>query len=112
MDKNEINNLIKDVEEGSRHLLKDKLLKVFLYGSYARGSFDAESDIDFALLSDIFENNVSLYNDEIGKLTSKLSIKYGIVVSIIIVSAKTFNIYKDVIPFYKSIIAEGKVLYG
>ena len=37
----------------ARDSLGDKLNKVILYGSYARGDYDDESDIDIMILADI-----------------------------------------------------------
>ena len=112
MDDISLNQLKQDVEKAAKELLKDKLSKVVLYGSYARGDYDSESDIDFALISTIPHSITPSYNKSIGKITSELSIKYGIVVSIIIISLETFDEYKDVLPFYMNIINEGEVLYG
>ena len=39
-----------ELAEGMANILGDKLEAVILYGSYARGTQDAESDIDIALI--------------------------------------------------------------
>ena len=39
--------------QAARESLGDKLDKVILYGSYARGDYDDESDIDIMVLADI-----------------------------------------------------------
>jgi predicted nucleotidyltransferase len=112
MDNLLLEKLKKDVETGAKELLKEKVSKVVLYGSFARGDFDPESDVDFALLSNIPEKDISFFNESIGELTSELSIKYGILVSIIIISTDTFAAYKNIIPFYMNMVKEGVVVYG
>ena len=43
--KNTLNNILNCVAENSRTIFGDKLHSVILFGSYARGDFDEESDI-------------------------------------------------------------------
>ena len=112
MNKETLEKLKIEVEKASKELLGDKLNKVILYGSYARGDFNEESDIDFALMSKLNETEISAYNDPIGEITSGLSIKYGILISIIIISSNSFQKYKNVIPFYMNLVKEGDVFYG
>lgn len=112
MNKADLEKLKTEVERSAKELLGEKLLKVVLYGSYSRGDFDAESDIDFALLSKITEIEISGYNDKIGEITSRLSIEYGVLVSMLIISKESFDEYGNALPFYKNLIKEGKVLYG
>jgi uncharacterized protein len=107
-----LNGIKSEVEKSAKELLGDKLLQVVLYGSYATGKYDSESDIDFALIAKISEKEISLYNEKIGEITSKLSINSGILVSVIIISYETFNGYKEILPFYMNLIKEGKVIYG
>jgi uncharacterized protein len=112
MNKETLEKLKIEVEKAAKELLGDKLTRVILYGSFAREDFDEESDIDFALMSDISENEIPSYNNKLGEVTSKISIKYGILVSLIIISSKTFNEYKNDLPFYMNLVKEGKIIYG
>jgi len=112
MNNKSLEELKTDVERAAKELLGAELSKVILYGSYARGDYDYESDIDFALLSAIPNKNIPNYNEKMGEIISELSIKYGIVISIIIISTETFNEYKDVLPFYMNLQNEGKIVYG
>lgn len=112
MTKEDLEKLKSDVEKSAKELLGEQLLKVILYGSYARDDFDADSDIDFALLSKITEVEISGYNDQIGEITSRLSIKYGVLVSMLIISKESFDEYGNSLPFYKNLIKEGNVFYG
>ena len=86
MNKEILEKLKSEVEKAAKELLGDKLSKVILYGSYVRGDYDEESDIDFALMSDLTESEIPSYNDPIGEIISRLSIKYGTLVTVIIIS--------------------------
>ena len=112
MNKETVQKLKSEIEKAAIELLGDKLKKVILYGSYARGDYNEESDIDFALLSNVTEQDIPSYNDRIGNITSRLSRKYGTLVSIMIISNDTYNKYKSVIPFYSNMVKEGKIIYG
>lgn len=112
MNKETLEKLKIEVEKAAKELLGDKLSKVILYGSYARGDYNMDSDIDFALMSELTESEIPSFNDPIGEIISGLSIKYGILVTIIIISSESFNTYKDVMPFYMNLVEEGEVFYG
>jgi len=112
MNKEILENLKSEVEKAAKELLDDKLSKVILYGSYVRGDYDEESDIDFALMSDLTESEIPSYNDPIGEIISRLSIKYGTLVTVIIISSESFNRYKNVMPFYMNLVKEGEIFYG
>lgn len=107
-----IEKIKKDVEKLAIEFFGELLDKVILYGSFARGDYDEESDVDFAVFLNIEESKISNYMSEVTEITSKLSMKYGIIVSLILVSNFTFDRYKDVLPFYKNLVKEGKVVYG
>ena len=47
---NELNVLLKEIAAIYRKVFGDDIVKIVLYGSYARGTFDAESDIDIAAI--------------------------------------------------------------
>jgi len=52
------NIIYNEVSTKVRSALGDKLNKIILYGSYARGDYDVESDIDIMVLADISENEL------------------------------------------------------
>ena len=49
---NNINQIIKNFIMGVNEILGDRVKKIILYGSYARGDFNKSSDIDIMILTD------------------------------------------------------------
>jgi uncharacterized protein len=79
----EIRKLMKEMKEGLGRVYGDKLKELYLYGSYARGVAQPDSDIDVMIVL----NNYESYGREIdrtGELISKLSLDYGISISRVI----------------------------
>ena len=71
---------MKELKEGLVQIYGDKLKAVYLYGSYARGNAQPDSDLDVMIVLQDYRS----YGKEIdrtGKLTSNLSLEYGISIS-------------------------------
>lgn len=46
----ELNHILKKIAETYRSVYGNNLVQIILYGSYARGDFDMESDINIAAI--------------------------------------------------------------
>ena len=103
--------IVKEVKNLCLELFKDKLCDVYLYGSYARGDYDTESDIDILLTLNLTDKQIHSYFNSICHIGSILSLKYDITVSINAVSIKRFIKFADDLPFYRNVITEG-INYG
>lgn len=76
----EIARLLSDLRQELNSLYGGRLRGVYLYGSYARGEEDAESDVDVVVVLD----DVPHYAGEVdrtSRLVSELSLRYGVSVS-------------------------------
>ncbi len=93
-------------------LLEDEIYKIVLYGSYARGDFDAESDIDIIILLNCDDTKLKFYRKKIILLASQISLENDIEVSLLLKSRETFESRRSILPFYQNIEKEGVVLYG
>ena len=59
--------------------ISDTYLKsVILYGSYARGDYTSDSDIDIMLLVDLSPEEMDAYSDELSELGYEYNVDYDI----------------------------------
>ena len=65
---------------GLHGVYNSRLKGLYLYGSYARGEEDEESDLDILVVLEHFDHYAAEV-DRTGELASELSLKYGITVS-------------------------------
>ncbi len=109
--KNEkIDRLLPEIEKRIRELFGEKVLKIILFGSYARGDYNEESDIDIMVIVD--DENLESYKKKRTVLTNYYLDKEDILLSIIIEKASFTERYKNHSPFLINVINEGTVVYG
>jgi predicted nucleotidyltransferase len=85
-----IHRLLLQLKEGLRQIYADNLSAVYLFGSYARGEEDLESDVDVVVVLNRFEH----YGAEVNRtseLTAKLSLEYGVSISKVFFNQKDWK---------------------
>ena len=98
-----INKFVKEIKK----VLENRLIKVILYGSYARGDFHKNSDIDILLLTDLNEKEIEEYREKICDIIFDIELEEDIHISPIIKNIDKYNARVDIIPFYMNIQREG-----
>ena len=96
------------VVDAYKKIYGDKIRGIYLYGSYARGDFDEDSDIDFAA---IVEGEKPSWNEKRHNLvssTGEIDLEYNVFISPKVISAEYFDKYFGELPFYQNILKEGK----
>lgn len=88
------------------------LRQVILYGSYARGDFRADSDVDIMILLDISDLELKKYSRQLSYLTYDFNMDYEIDIKPIAKSESHFQKWVVNYPFYANIQREGVVLFG
>ena len=73
-----INQLLYQYVEGVREIYGEHLKAVILYGSYARGDFKPESDIDIMILVDFTDMELKAYRHQLSGLTYDFNEKHNL----------------------------------
>jgi len=104
-----LNALLRDFAHGAKRIFDTQLVDIILFGSYATGNNDEESDIDIAILADIPREAEKNYTDAIVSLIAKIDREYEYVVllSPILISKSFFDEWNEVIPFYRTLKTKG-----
>lgn len=98
-----VRELLGELNFGLKNLYGDRLKGVYLYGSYARGEEDEESDLDVLVILDRLER----YGAEIDRtsyLISELSLKYDLSISRVFVSEQDWLLGET--PFLENVREE------
>ena len=100
----EIRNLLAELKQGLAKIYGDRLKAVYLFGSYARGDYQEDSDLDVMIVLTDYQN----YGAEIdrsGDLISQLALESGISISRVIM--KEIQWQESDTPLLRNIRAEG-----
>jgi predicted nucleotidyltransferase len=107
-----IKTIIQKVLQAANETLGEKLDKVILFGSYARGDFDNESDIDFFVLADVPNEETNVWRKNIDGRLPDLGLEYDLLVCIHVTSKSIFDRYFHVTPYFQNVVNEGVELYA
>ena len=87
------------------------LKSVLLYGSYARGDYTEDSDIDIMILVDLPDEESECYLDALSELGFRYNVEYGIWIMPIVKNIEHFRYWVCAYPFYRNVQKEGVALY-
>ena len=104
---NQAITILGEVYSSCNPICENAIIDAYLYGSYARGDYHAESDIDILLTVNTSPEAISKFRNAIGRITSDLSLKYDVTVSVTVKPLEQFNRYVDVLPYYQNVLREG-----
>lgn len=106
--KSELQIILTEIARTARETFGEHLDSVILYGSYARGDYTSDSDVDIMILvKGIALEELWRFRSCITSKSSELGLKYNLVIVPLIKDVDTFNKYIDVLPFYQNVDREG-----
>ena len=104
--------VLKEYAELIKEIYKSALKAVILYGSYARGDFRSDSDVDIMILLDISDVELKAYSQQLSYMTYDFNLDNDLDIKPIAKSEEHFNKWVVNYPFYANVNKEGVVLYG
>ena len=96
-----MNGLLQTYISEIKKIYGTHLSKIILYGSYARGDFRPDSDVD-----------LKKYSKELSYMTYDFNLDNDIDIKPIVKSESHFKKWVVNYPFYENVNKEGVVLYG
>ena len=103
----QLKNITRQINREAQIILKNKFKKALLYGSYARGDNNNDSDIDIMILADIPADETWKARVKFDDIINKLDLEHDVLISLIVKDNETFYKWLDVMPFYQNVLKDG-----
>lgn len=107
----ELNKITDEIVSSVLKLIPEKVYKILLYGSYARGDNTLESDIDIMIIFDSKQDIDYTIKKSIRKISSRIGLEKDALISIAFSDKVEFLTAQEYLPFYQNIVKEGVSLY-
>lgn len=111
--KRELEEILKKYTADVWALYGERLCEVILYGSYARGDYREDSDIDIMILvENMDDEEIRCMSRNLSDLDFDYHRDYDVLIMPIVVDINHFNRWVRAHPFYNNVSREGIELYG
>ena len=108
----DIDGVKRDVVSKGLEILGDKVYKIILFGSYARGDYEEDSDVDIMMLLDCKRKELPQYRQMLSGISGRISLNNNVTVSLLLNDKDTFYSKKNIMPFYQNVERDGVILFG
>lgn len=105
--KNQLDHISRQIAQFYRSVYGDSIVAIYLYGSYVRGDYDEESDIDITAI--VKGNRKDLQNKlkQIWDESAVIGLENDVIVSPTVIPFDEYEEYKQTLPYYRNIQKEG-----
>lgn len=94
-----------------RKIYGERLVKVVLYGSYARGDYRAYSDVNVLVLVDGREDELQKFNDALFGMTFDFNMDNDIDIQVVPMSTEYYHKWEKAHPLLLNIKEDGWICY-
>jgi predicted nucleotidyltransferase len=108
----DISTVTDALKRNAQNILGDRLRRIILYGSRARGDYYDYSDMDVMVLADYEEQERMGYERALGRVASDIGLEYDVIVSVMLNNENLFMSRLPISPFYRNVMSEGVEIYG
>ena len=106
-----IQSLLADYLSEIQKIYGSHLKSVILYGSYARGDYTPDSDVDIMILVDLKDEEMDQYSDALSELGFEYNVDHDIWMMPVVKNIEHFYHWVSAYPFYKNVQKEGVTMY-
>lgn len=107
-----IDQLLAELNETLNDTFGSNLQRCVLFGSHTRQEQTNDSDVDVLVLLNLSNEEIKNYQKKLDEISLELSLKYDVVLSLLVKNSEEFYQYSTVLPLYNNIVKEGKQIYG
>lgn len=107
----QMSRLIEEYINKVKNIYGVHLKQVLLYGSYARGDFREDSDVDIMVLVDLPDDKVETFSDELSELGFDYNVEHDIWFMPVVKNIDHFYYWCKAYPFYSNVEKEGILIY-
>lgn len=107
-----VQNLMEQYVSEIKKIYGSHLKEIILYGSYARGDFGPDSDIDIMILLDISDLELKNYGQTLSYMTYDFNLENDLDIKPIAKNETHFRKWTENYPFYANVEKEGVILYA
>ena len=100
-------NLLEQYPEILQKIYGKHLKTVILYGSYARGDYKKNSDVDIMILVDLSETEIKKFENRVYDVAFEIEMDTGVDISPVIKNKNQFEYWVVTLPYYKNVREEG-----
>ena len=104
----QLSRITKAMVECYRVVYGDDIVEIVLYGSYARGDYAEDSDIDIAAVVHGSREELQEKLKAVWDVSAELGVENDIIVSPTVIPYEEFVKYKQTLPYYRNIAEEGQ----
>lgn len=104
---NQLESINRQMVECYRNAFGRNLQRVILFGSYARGDYDQESDIDYTAIVHGDRRSLQSKMNQVWDLSAEIGLENDVVISPTVIPAEEFEKYRFALPYYRNIDKEG-----
>ncbi|HIR92374.1 MAG TPA: nucleotidyltransferase domain-containing protein [Candidatus Egerieimonas intestinavium] len=95
-----------------KKLFGQHVSKIIVYGSYARGDYQKNSDVDVMILVDLTEEEIKKRENDVYDIAFEIEMSTGIDISPVVKNETQYEYWVDVLPYYRNVQEEGVVVSG
>lgn len=106
-----INTLLSEYVKKIYEIYGQHLKSIILYGSYARGDFKEDSDVDIMILVDLEDSEIEQFRKQLSWITYDFNEEYDTDMKPIAKNETHFRKWLEVYPFYTNVQKEGIEIY-